>query len=345
MSGPQIFQQAENQHQSSSQSMKASVRYSYGPVESIQIKDIPIPEPKPDEVRVQVMATTVNRTDIGVLTGKPYLIRAFAGFPKPNLPVTGTDFAGVVDKVGDAVTSFQVGDRVWGFGDNGIGTHGEYVCFSTKKAILPIPEKAGFAEIVACAEAAHYAINFLNKVKLEPDDHVLVNGGTGAIGSAAIQLLKAKGIQVTAVCPEIHAEKVKALGADRVIPLEKMDFTQEPIQYDFVFDAVGKSRFSLCKPILKVSGIYISSELGPNWENLTLALITPLLGGKKVIFPVPSDLLGSMKTIQDLFLQGKFIPLIDRSYHLEQAREAFAYVASGKKVGNVILDLSKKQTA
>lgn len=322
--------------------MKAAVRYAYGPPESIQVEEIPAPEPKPDEVRVRVMATTVNRTDIGVLTGKPYLMRAFAGFPKPNLPVTGTDFAGIVDKVGDAVTGFKVGDRVWGFADNGCGTHAEFVCFSTQRAILHIPDGVGFAEIVACAEAAHYAINFLNKVKLEPGDHVLVNGGTGAIGSAAIQLLKFRDIQVTAVCHEVHVEKVKALGPDRVIALEKEDFTKEKIEYDFVFDAVGKSRFSLCKPILKPGGIYISSELGPNWENLTLALTTPFFGDKKVIFPIPSNLLGSMKTIQDLFLQGKFKPLIDRTYTLDQIREAFDYVASGQKIGNVILDLSEK---
>jgi len=240
------------------------------------------------------------------------------------------------------VTGFSLGERVWGFADNGCGTHGEFVCFSTQKAILPIPEGVDFATIVACAEAAHYAINFLNKVTLKPGDHVLVNGGTGAIGSAAIQLLKSRGIQVTAVCHEIHVEKVRSLGADRVIPLEKEDFTKEKIEYDFVFDAVGKSRFSLCKPILKPGGIYISSELGPNWENLTLALTTPFFGDRKVIFPIPSNLLGSMKTIQDLILQGKFKPLIDRTYTLDQTREAFVYVASGQKIGNVILDLSKK---
>ncbi|HSF56025.1 MAG TPA: NAD(P)-dependent alcohol dehydrogenase [Algoriphagus sp.] len=321
--------------------MKASFRYSYGPIESIKIEEIPIPEPKENELRIRVMATTVNRTDIGVLTGKPYLMRAFAGFPKPTLPVTGTDFAGIVDKVGEGVSDFKVGDKVWGFGDNGSGTHGEFVCYPTKKALLPIPDGIDFATIVACAEAAHYAYNFINKVKLEPGNHVLVNGGTGAIGSAAIQLLKSRGIEVTAVCHEINVEKVRALGPDRVIALEKEDFTKEKIEYECVFDAVGKSRFSLCKPILKPNGIYISSELGPNWENLTLALTTPILGGKKVVFPLPINILESMKVIQDLLLQGKFKPLIDRTFMLDQIREAFSYVASGKKIGNVILDLSE----
>lgn len=320
--------------------MKAAVRYNYGPIESIQILDIPIPEPKSNEIRIKVMATTVNRTDLGVLTGKPYIMRAFAGFPKPTKPVTGTDFAGVVDKVGEGVTQFKVGDRVWGLQDNGAGTHGEYACISVKTAIMKIPEGIGFAEIVACAEAAHYAYNFLNKVKLEPGNHVLVNGGTGAIGSAAIQLLKSQGITVTAVCHDINVEKVKALGADRVIPLEKEDFTKEKIQYECVLDAVGKSRFSSCKPILKPGGIYISSELGPNWENLTLALTTPIFGGKKVIFPLPLDILDSMNHNQDLLLKGEFKPLMDRTFALDQAREAFAYVASEKKIGNVILEIS-----
>lgn len=320
--------------------MKAAIRYNYGPIESIQVLDIPIPEPKPSEIRIKVMATTVNRTDLGVLTGKPYIMRAFAGFPKPTKPVTGTDFAGVVEKVGEGITAFKVGDRVWGLQDNGAGTHGEFACISVKTAVMKISDGVDYKEIVACAEAAHYAYNFLNKVKLEPGDHVLVNGGTGAIGSAAIQLLKVKGILVTAVCHEINVEKVKALGADRVIALEREDFTKEKIQYECVLDAVGKSRFSFCKPILKPGGIYISSELGLNWENLTLALTTPVFGGKKVVFPLPLNVLESMTVIKDLLLKGHFKPLIDRSFALDQVREAFSYVASEKKIGNVILEIS-----
>lgn len=320
--------------------MKASFRPSYCPIDSIQLEEIPLPDPKAGEIRVRVMATTVNRTDLGVLTGKPYAMRLFAGFPKPRYAVTGTDFAGVVDQVGEGVQKFRIGDRVWGFWDHGQGTHAEYACIPVKNPILPIPTGVSFAEIVACGEAAHYAFNFLNKVKLAPGNHVLVNGGTGGIGSAAIQLLKARGIQVTAVCHEANVDQVKNLGADRVIALEKTDFTKENIQYDFVFDAVGKSRFSHCKPILKSGGVYISSELGPNWENLTLALTTPIFGGKKVVFPLPVDILESMKAIQGLLLEGKFRPLIDdRRFRLDQIKDAFHYVASAKKIGNVILGI------
>jgi NADPH:quinone reductase-like Zn-dependent oxidoreductase len=320
--------------------MKASLRYSYCPIESVEVVDIPIPEPKPKEVLVSIKATTVNRTDMGVLTGKPYAMRAFAGFPKPKIPVTGTDFAGVIQKVGTEVTEFKVGDRAWGFNDNGAGSHAEFFCFPVSNAILRIPDQIDFSEIVACAEAAHYAVNFINKVKLEPGMQVLVNGGTGAIGSAAIQILKSMGIEVTAVCFEKDFDKVKNLGPDRVIAIEKSDFTQEDKSYDFIFDAVGKSRFSVCKAILKPQGVYISSELGPNWENLWMAIGAPVLGKQKVIFPLPTAILESMKLVQQLLQDGKFKPLIDeKRFSLDQIREAFTYVASGKKIGNVILDI------
>ena len=322
--------------------MLASVRQFYGSIDSIHLEQIPIPQAKSGEVRIRVMATTVNRTDLGVLTGKPYLMRAFAGFPRPRYAVTGTDFAGVVDQVGADVQDFRIGDRVWGFWDHGQGTHSEYACIPIRYPILKIPEGVSFAEIVACGEAAHYAHNFLNKVNLKKGDRVLVNGGTGGIGSAAIQLLKAREIHVTAVCNDADVERVRALGADRVIALENEDFTEEKVAYTFVFDAVGKSRFSRCKPILKPGGSYISSELGPNWENLTLAMSTRFLGGKKVVFPLPGPILESMKAIQALFLEGKFYPLIDRSYPLTHIKDAFHYVASGKKIGNVIVEIEKQ---
>lgn len=325
--------------------MKASVRHQYCKPSETQILEYLKPHPKPGDVLVKVQVTTVNRTDVGVLTGKPYAIRIFSGLTKPRLPITGTDFAGVVEDVGSEVSAFQPGDRVWGFNDNGAGTHAEYVCFPAKGAILKMPDEKDFSEMVACAEAAHYAINFINKVDLQPGMEVLVNGGTGAIGSAAIQILKSMDIKVTAVCFEKDVEIVKNLGPDHVIALDREDFTQETKNYDFVFDAVGKSRFPKVKSILKPHGTYISSELGPNWENLWLAIFAPVMGPKKVVFPVPSEILMSMKKIQNLVLANKFKPLIDeKSFDLAQIREAFEYVASGQKTGNVILKIAQEST-
>lgn len=317
--------------------MKAAVRTQYGPPEVLSVQEIDKPTPGDNEVLIRVHATTVNRTDCGILTGRPFIIRFFTGLRKPRSRVTGCDFAGEVEAVGAGVTAFKAGDRVWGFDDNGIPSHAEYLSFSADKAMTTIPEGISYAEAAASVEGAHYALNFINKVKLQPGSTVLVNGATGAIGSAAVQLLKYYGVEVTAVCDTHNLERVRALGADRVVDYLRDDFTQDDKQYDFVFDAVGKSSFGKCRRIMKPKGVYISSELGYMSQNPFLALITPLLGGRKVKFPVPLYPKKSILFMQELLEQGKFRPLIDRSYPLEDIAEAFRYVASGKKVGNVMI--------
>ena len=175
---------------------------------------------------------------------------------------------------------------------------------------------------------------------IAPGKRALVNGATGAIGSAAVQLLKHHGVQVTAVCATPQLALVRSLGADRVIDFLVDDFTKDDARYDFVLDAVGKSNFGACKPLLNSNGIYVSSELGPGSENLYLPLLTALRGGKKVRFPFPLDIKGSLSKVRALVEQGKFRPVMDRSYPLAQIREAFTYAASGQKIGNVILSLA-----
>ncbi len=172
--------------------------------------------------------------------------------------------------------TIQEGDRVFGFNDNGLSSHAEYIVISEKAAAAIIPDKISFEEAAASCEGAHYAVNFINKVNLTKGDKVLVNGATGAIGSAAVQLLKYYEADITAVCPTGHAEKVRALGAARLIDYLKEDFTKSSSRYKYVLDTVGKSSFFKCRNILESGGIYISSELGYMYQNLYLALITPL---------------------------------------------------------------------
>lgn len=162
-------------------------------------------------------------------------------------------------------------------------------------------------------------------------------GAMGAIGSAAVQLLKHIGAEVVAVCDTKNMELVKSLGADEVIDYTKDDFTKPGRQFDLVFDAVGKSSFGRCKPILKKKGMYVSTELGKGSQNIFLALITPLLGGKKVLFPVPPTKKEDMIFFGKLAGEGKFKPVIDRQYPLEQIVEAYRYVETGMKTGNVII--------
>jgi NADPH:quinone reductase-like Zn-dependent oxidoreductase len=317
--------------------MKAAIRSKYGPPEVLTVSQVVKPKPKEKQILIRVHATTVNRTDCGGLTGKPYLIRFFTGLTKPTLSSTGTDFAGEVEAVGSKVEKFSVGDRVWGFNDNGLGSHAQYCCVSSDEAILKIPTGISYEQAVSSAEGAHYALNFINKVKLRAGQKVLVNGATGAIGSAAVQILKSMGVYVVAVCDTPNLARVAALGPDKVIDYLREDFTRLEERFEFVFDAVGKSSFGQCRPVLEPRGIYISSELGPSAENLYLPLITKIRGGQRVIFPLPVDIKKSMNFMQNLLEKGQFDPLIDRKYPLEKIREAFHYVLSGQKIGNVIL--------
>ncbi|MDF9800983.1 NADPH:quinone reductase-like Zn-dependent oxidoreductase [Catalinimonas alkaloidigena] len=318
--------------------MKASYHLKYGPPEVLSVREIEKPVPKDNELLIRVHAATVNRTDCGILGASPIVLRFITGLLKPKLPVTGSDFAGEVEAVGSKVSRFKIGDKVWGFNDQGISSHAEYMTIAEKQAILPLPTGFSYAQAAASVEGAHYAYNFINKVKLQAGQKAVVNGATGAIGSALLQLLKYHHIVVTAVCKSEHFETVKALGADKVIDYTQEDFTRDTNQYDYVMDAVGKSTFSKCKRLLKNKGIYISSELGPNNQNIFLPVITPLGGGKKVIFPFPISIEKSMDFISKLIEEGKFTPLIDeRTFTLEEIREAFTYVGAGQKIGNVML--------
>jgi NADPH:quinone reductase-like Zn-dependent oxidoreductase len=322
--------------------MKSVFRTRYGPPDVLEVKDLPTPAPRAGEVLVRVHAATVSRTDCGGLWGAPFIYRFFVGFPRPRHAATGCDFAGEVAAVGEGVTGFRVGDRVWGFDDNGAGTHAEYATYPVSRAIAAIPANLDYAQAAACAEGAHYAINCLRKVPAEAGRRALVNGATGAIGSATVQLLRNRGVHVTAVCAAPHLELVRSLGADRVFDYLSQDFTKDDARYDFVIDAVGKSTFGACKPLLEPGGVYLSSELGPHGENLYLPLTTALFAGKKrkrVRFPFPVDIKGSLALIGELAAHGQFWPVIDRSYRLDQIRDAFTYVASGQKIGNVILTM------
>ncbi|MFT6717071.1 MAG: NADPH:quinone reductase-like Zn-dependent oxidoreductase [Saprospiraceae bacterium] len=319
--------------------MKAIIRTKYGTPEVLEVKEIDKPVPKSNEVLVKVHCTTVNRTDWGGLTGKPYLIRLFIGLLKPTLQVPGTDFSGQIEAVGEQVKTFKVGDRVWGFNDQGLASQAEYLTINEKEPVVLIPEGMAYDEVVSCAEGAHYAYNCINKVRLEKGNKVLVNGATGAIGSAALQILKSLDIQVTAVGNTKNLELLKSLGADKVYNFETEDFTQiDKEKYHFVFDAVGKSTFGKCKSLLLPKGIYVSSELGPNSENLYLPLLTKFKRGKRVIFPIPSDCKRSLLYVKNLIEKGQFKAVIDRHYKPDEIHEAYKYACGGNKTGSVIVD-------
>jgi NADPH:quinone reductase-like Zn-dependent oxidoreductase len=317
--------------------MKAAVRNQYGSPRVLRIVEIDTPIPEDNEVLIRVHASSVNRSDCHILAGKPFAMRVFTGLVNPKLAVTGTDFAGHIEATGSAVTLFKTGDRVMGFGGVfGIGSHAHYLRFPESSGIVLMPGNMTYAQAAACLEGAYYAAATIRQLKLSAGQRALVNGATGAIGSSYVQFLKYHHLHVTAVCAAENRDLVRSLGADKIIDYKTEDFTQSGERYDFVFDAVGKSTFSKCRALLKEDGVYTSSG---GFENLFWALVTPLMGGPRVRFLPPKDVRGGLSFIKELIEGGHFQPVIDRVYSLDQIAEAFAYVATGEKIGNVIITM------
>jgi NADPH:quinone reductase-like Zn-dependent oxidoreductase len=323
--------------------MKAAVHTRYGPPEVVQVKNIAEPTIKADELLVKVHATTVNRTDCGFRAGKPFIVRFFSGLTKPRATVLGNEFAGVVEAIGSEVRSFAVGDRVFGYNDDRFGAHAEYLAVPESNPLATMPESLTFEEMAPSTEGSHYALSFIRAAKVQAGHDVLVYGATGAIGSAAVQLLRALGANVTAVCSTENVKLVESLGAERVIDYKVKDFTKDWESYDVVLDAVGKSSFGQCKPLLRPTGLYLSSDLGPGSQNPILALVTPVIGGKRVKFPIPRQDQGMARHFKELIESRKFKPVIDRTYPLDQIVEAYQYVETGQKIGNVVISVQSSK--
>jgi NADPH:quinone reductase-like Zn-dependent oxidoreductase len=321
--------------------MKAIVYTQYGPPEVAQLMEVDKPIPKENEVLVKVYAATVNRTDSGFRSAEYFISRFWSGLLRPKHTILGCEFAGIIEETGKEVITFKKGDKVFGYNDKTFGGHGEYLTITENDAITILPNNISFEEAAPITEGAHYALNNIRASKIKSGQNALVYGATGAIGSAAVQLLKHFGVTVTAVCNTKNMALVQSLGADVVIDYQTQDFTKTTMKFEFIFDAVGKSSFGQCKPLLNKKGIYISTELGKNAENLFFALTTPLFGGKKVLFPIPTINKEDVLFFKELVEKGAYKPVIDRQYSLEQITEAYKYVESGQKTGNVVLKIAE----
>ena len=319
--------------------MKAVVYTKYGPPEVAQLMEVTKPFPKDNEVLIKVYSTTVNRTDSGFRSAEYFISRFWSGLLRPKHQILGCEFAGIIEDIGKSVTTFRKGDKVFGYNDKTCGGHGEYLTIAETDAVTNMPDNLSFDEAAALTEGAHYALVDIRAAKIETGQNVLVYGATGAIGSAAVQLLKHFGAKITAVCNTKNVELVKSLGADVVIDYQTQDFTKTETKFQFIFDAVGKSSFGQCKPLLTEKGIYISTELGKNGENIFFALTTPLWGGKKLLFPIPSITKQDVIFLKELVQKGEYKPVIDRHYKLDQIVDAYKYVESGQKTGNVVIKI------
>ena len=285
--------------------MKAAVHTRYGSPDVVRIVDVERPTPAASEVLVKVHAATVNRTDCGYRAAHPWIVRFFSGLTKPKATILGCEFAGEIEAVGRDVTAFETGERVFGFSEDRFGAHAEYLTMPADGMLATMPADLSYEEAAPSTEGSLYALSLIRTAKLRSGQGVLVNGGTGAIGSAAVQLLKDTGAVVTAVCGTEHMELVRSLGADRVIDHTVEDFTRDGQRYDVVLDAVGKSSFGRCRRLLKPGGLYLSTDLGPLSQNPVLALVTPLFGRRRVQFLIPRQDQGTVAYLKERIESGR----------------------------------------
>lgn len=327
-------------------SVRAAVRARYGGPEVIDFEDVPEPVPGRGEILVRVRATTVNRTDCAYRSGKPWINRVVCGWPRPRVRVLGSEFAGVVVGIGEGVGSYAGGERVFGFVDGRPGAHAELVVVPADGLVAPVPESWAMADAAPGMEGAHYAHACLRVTGVGPGDHVLVHGATGAIGTALVQLLHAGGVEVTAVCDRLPPDRpdlLTELGAARVVALDgAVGLGSAGGGFASVIDATGHIQFATARRLLRPGGSYVSSDLGRGGQNALLAAAGPMaraLGYRHVLFPLPRAEAALAAHLRQLMVRGAYRPVVDRTFDFDKLRDAYAYVDTGRKVGNVVVTM------
>ncbi|QDU38355.1 Zinc-type alcohol dehydrogenase-like protein [Maioricimonas rarisocia] len=320
--------------------MKAFAARSYGPPEVLQLREVDTPVPKDNEVLIRIHATTVSSGDwrvrsLNVPTGFGIIVRLVFGFTRPRQPILGTELSGVVEAIGKDVTRFNAGDEVFAFSDATMGAHAEFITMPAEGVIAPKPDGLGFDEAAALSFGGVTALQFLQRAKLEQGEKVLVNGASGAVGTAAVQIARHFGAEVTGVCSTGNVELVRSLGADRVI-----DYTQESVvdcgeTFDVVMDTVGTLPFAKAKKLLPPGGRLLQIV-----GSLPQAIKAPwlsLTSGRKVIGGAAMGRREDLEFLAKLAGSGEYRPVIDRRYPFAEMIEAHRYVDQGHKKGNVVV--------
>lgn len=317
--------------------MKALPADRYGTPRDLRLREMPAPAPGPGEILVRVEASTVNRTDTATLRAHPFFARLMTGLFRPRFAVFGMEFAGAVEGTGAGVTRFRAGDRVFGLSPDRFGAHAEFVALPADGAVAPMPEGMKPAEAVVC-EGAWYAHGSVGMLTNGQD--CLIYGASGAIGTAAVQLAKARGARVVAVTGPRHLELARALGADRVLDYTTGEVAEIDTRFDLIMDAVGHTSYFAWRHLLKPGGVYRATDLGPWWTNIWLGLWSWLTGSGRVSVPFPADAPGFVSGLRELMARGDYRGIFDRVYPFERIAEAYAYVEGGQKTGIVAIDMT-----
>ena len=320
--------------------MRAVVYDRYGGPDVQRLEDVEQPLPREDEVLIRIRATTVNRTDCGWRSAKPFFTRVFIGLLRPKRKILGMELAGEVEAAGAAVAEFAVGDLV--FGVKGFGAHAELVCMRESAALAHKPAGMTFEEAAAVCDGACSALSCLQKADLRKGRSILIYGASGSIGTSAVQLARHFEADVTAVCNTKNLELVRSLGADDVIDYTQDDFTNNGKTYDVIFDAVGKQTFRRCRGSLKPGGIFITTD---GLRNLVWALWTSRIGDKRAALGIARYTKKDVLFLKEMVEAGNYRAVIDRRYPLEDVVEATRYVETKQKTGNVVLTVDGRPSS
>lgn len=331
--------------------MKAILYTKYGSPDVLHLGEVDTPKPKDNEIMIKIHATPVNFGDITVRNIKekmtlrkfwmptPFwlLTRLEFGFNKPkrSKTVLGSDLAGEVTVTGKDVTRFKAGDRVFAYRSSLMGGNAEYICVPENSIVAHMPSNMSFAEAATIPYGTMTALNLLRKANIQKGQKILINGASGSIGSAATQLAKYYGAEVTGVCSAPKMEFVKTLGADKVIDYIKNDFTKNGETYDLILDVLGKSSFAACKNSLTQNGLYLLATF--KTRHLLPMLWSSIKGGKRMICALSNEKTDGLVHIKELIEAGSLKTVIDKSFSMGQAAEAHRYVESGQNKGNVII--------
>ncbi|MBK7429362.1 MAG: NAD(P)-dependent alcohol dehydrogenase [Bacteroidetes bacterium] len=317
--------------------MKAAVYTQYGPPEVLRVKQVERPLPQKNEILLRIRATSVNSGDWRLRKADPYAVRLFFGLLKPKINILGSVFSGEVESIGEEVKQFKVGDIVFGHTDMSFGSYAEYLSLPEDGSIALKPSNISHNEAAVIPFGGVAALHFLKKAKIQPGQKVLVVGASGSVGSAAVQLAKSFGADVTGVCSTANIALVKSIGANKVIDYTKEDFAGNGETYDVIFDAVNAISVSRSMKSLNKNGIMILSAAG--MSEMLQGLWISMTSNKRVLTGVISHKAADIIFLKELIEAGKFKPVIDRTYPLEQIAEAHAYAEKGHKKGNIAINI------